>query len=176
MKKFILLFSLTILCLACSEEGINTSDSVAMGSEDNNLKMRTGSPCPEGTTGSLSYEFDTMRLHRASRNCERGFGICSDGFWTIDCEDEDGMLIAQAPLGLSNGKTQGKAFIHPTEKTLNLYFPGELTSDENFTAEDFLSFGVEKDWEISKDIIVKEGDYTLDYTPNGLIKIVLEIY
>lgn len=175
MKKIFMFLSLAVLIFSCSEE--NDSELTnKINAEDNIVLMRSGDPCPKGTTASLSYEFNTMRLHRASKNCEKGFGICSDGFWVIDCADEFGTLIAQAPLGRSGKETQSRAFIHSDKGNVNLYFPSELTEQEGFSPEDFEFFSVDEDWEITTDVLIKKGDYPLNYTSNGLIQIVLETY
>src|SRR6478672_8483780 len=89
--------------------------------------------CPFGQHPVFSYEFNCLRLHRASTHCTSKFSICSDGNWSMEC-------VGNEKAKLSNydgekGTAVVVAEIFSEAKTATLHFPIGIKSSPEFASE-----------------------------------------
>ncbi|KAF2514501.1 hypothetical protein E0W68_13590 [Flavobacterium salilacus subsp. salilacus] len=179
MKKLFYLFFLSFVLFSCSnEDNSEVVEQIAIA--DDNYQMKNG-PCPPGTSGVLVHKFNYIRLHRPSTDCMRGFSVCSDGMWLIECWDMSDerfpVLVAEAPLDMDWQAKSAQVVAVPDieNKLIDFYISKEIENAEGFETEDFDVFAVEEDWEISEDITVKAGEYQITRLEYNF-KIVADIY
>lgn len=191
-NKFNLLIGLLFLSFmvfSCSEDHTGNSDGSSDNSEYNSLK--------NVNTPVTDYAFEDMRIDigiellkvpkriRAMTNtsdltnkaldCSFGFGFCI----TISIDWD----AIQAPhLGgvdpITTGENQVIAVYKPDETTgtVTFYFPNDLTSLDQFSEEDIQEFTIFEDLEIAEGMVLKPGDYPLQYDSLGNLAYVVDMY
>lgn len=122
-------------------------------------------PCGVGQHAVLSYEFNTLRFHRASAGCQKRFSICSDGTWTIDCVDnsQKSKYNKEKNTALIVGE------IDSDGKNITLHFPIGIIKLKGYVSEDFKDFGFDSDYYLTKNIIIIKGDYVPVFTEDEIL-------
>ena len=123
-------------------------------------------PCPVGQHAVLSFEFNTLRFHRASAGCETRFSICSDGEWIIDCLDNSHRL---SNYNSNDNTVKVVGEVSTDGNYLTLHFPIELTRLSGYVSNDFIDFGFDNDYYLTKDFSIEKGDYTPTFTNDEII-------
>ena len=124
-------------------------------------------PCEIGEHPVISFEFNTIKLHRASAGCKKRFSICSDGTWTVDCVPD-----SQSKLSNYNDERDDVlvvAEISKDGKTATLHFPIELKKSLQFTTEDFKNFGFDENYSLTKDFVIEKGEYIPTFTKEEIL-------
>lgn len=162
MRKILFLLLCTGFCLSCSEDFDSKKEYSGLSSENNlkNSKLPSQEPCLVGTHPVLSYEFDGIRLHRASTGCESRFSICSDGHWEVNCIDDRDALSKYNP---NTDRVLVSGVLINNQENLELHFPIELMSSPTFETEDFETFGFDEDYKVYEGITIKAGEYIPTY-------------
>ncbi|MDI1316268.1 hypothetical protein [Flavobacterium sp.] len=116
--------------------------------------------CGPGQHATISFEFNTLRFHRASAGCTRRFSICSDGEWIIECVDNR-RLASYNPV-----KDSATVLVEISNdgNTALLRFPIEIKSLPHFKEEDFSNFGFDNDYKLTKDFVIAKGEYAPKFT------------
>lgn len=124
-------------------------------------------PCEVGQHPVLSFEFNTIRFHRASTGCERRFSICSDGTWIIDCVNDSMSRKSEYNAGNNTALIVGE--VSTDLKYITLHFPIEITRLAGYTPEDFNNFGFDEDYSLTKDFIISKGEYIPTFTADEIL-------
>ncbi|WP_395063591.1 hypothetical protein [Flavobacterium sp.] len=130
-----------------------------------NLSLTT--PCPLGEHPVLSFEFNTIKLHRASTGCNKRFSICSDGEWLIDCVTD--ITHRSSSYNATNNTTLVIGDLSNDKKYLTLRFPIELTKLKEFSSEDFKVFGFDNDYILVDGLSIEKGDYIPTFTEKEIL-------
>jgi hypothetical protein len=160
-----LLFAAVMICFfsSCSNEATTNVKPAEAARETQSLLSR-GVPCPMGTQPVLEYEFDCLRLHRASRGCRSGFGICSDGHWEIHCKEvAAGSYIASSNRALVCG------VISENQTEITLHFPIDIMRSPGFIISDFNKFGFDSDYTMYEGVTISAGEYTPSFTNSEIL-------
>ena len=123
--------------------------------------------CDVGQHAVISFEFNCMKLHRASTGCERRFSICSDGDWLIDCVDNN--LSKLSSFNPKDNKALVVGEVSVDGKSITLHFPIALKNASHFVADDFKNFGFDEDYTISEDLILSKGEYIPTFTKDEIL-------
>lgn len=123
--------------------------------------------CEVGQHAVISFEFNTIKLHRGSTDCKKRFSICFDGTWIVDCVPN-----SQSKLSSYNEEkntTFVVAEISQDGKTATLHFPIELKKLSQYKPEDFNNFGFDEDYRLSKDFVIAKGEYVPTFTKEEIL-------
>ena len=168
MKNKIMVFLCSLLFISCSEEFESSKQDLNKNAVNQVSVSRrlAQEPCPLGTHPVLSYEFDGIRLHRASADCERRFSICSGGHWEVNCV-EDRYLLSRYDSKSDRALVSG--VLKNNGQSLELHFPIGLISSPTFEIKDFETFGFDDDFKIYEGVTIKAGEYIPSYTKDEII-------
>lgn len=169
MKNFLkinyfLSFFCSIFFLSCSTSADET-DVVNSTSNSGSINLQSKGDlldCPDGQTKILSEEFVTLRLHRASRGCSGGFGICSVTKWVESCVDDDLIPLIREEFYIAS-RTASVSIIVLPNKQLLFKFPKDMMNDPEFVHSDFNNFGFDVDHDVNG-MVVKAGNYLPIFT------------
>lgn len=164
MKKNIILI-LTVFIFSCSNDKGDYRETELQNTEIDldSSALNKSQPCPYGTHIVFNYDFGTFNFHRPKTDCTTGFFVCiKGGEWTTECVQDT--YLRETAENLSqvdtlNTVTTVSGTVDFQNRTVDLYFPIELSNVGGNSLSDFSVFNADDNLIITDDIILKKGDY-----------------
>jgi len=163
MKHLICVLFLGTVLISCKKTTVSEKTPILV--EEIGTYIIPGDPCPPGTYGVWTYEFDGFNFKRPKFSCGSGFWFCfKNGHWVKTCVSSDPNAHTNTNSTVVWGKFVGNQF--------ELHFPTDLVNKQGNSPGDFQTFSADDDYEIATGLTLAKGVYQVNIVGSEFVILV----